>query len=94
MNEWSTSVIIRKNIIKYNNLKYFGLILTLKICLVSNITRAVFFVVVHFLFCELLQADSVKLVHAFMSTRLEHSNALFAGKQLIGILQLIKNTYT
>lgn len=77
---------------KYNNFICFGLILTLKICLVSNETGAVF--VDHLKnICKvrvnLPQADSVKLVHAFMSTRLDCSNAFFAGKQ-----ELIQNTYT
>ena len=39
------------------------------------------------------QADSEKLVHAFISSRLDCCNALFAGlpKQSVGRLQLIQN---
>lgn len=43
--------------------------------------------------CFLSQSDSEKLVHAFISSRLDYCNALFAGlpKQTLNKLQLIQN---
>ena len=62
---------------------------------ITNITRTAFYHLKNLakIRCFLSVSDSEKLVHAFISSRLDYCNALFAGltKQALHKLQLIQN---
>ena len=62
---------------------------------ISNICKTAFYHLKNIskFICFLSQSDSEKWVHAFISSRLDHCNALFAEltKQVLNEVQQIKN---